>query len=85
MGHVREPWTYEITLPTPLAENGTANIVLETVQTDATYPWPREAAQGDPQVLKFDTDLFVVSPYETVVQRTKIRCVRVRRARGSPA
>jgi oligosaccharyltransferase complex subunit alpha (ribophorin I) len=57
--------------------------VLETVQTDATYPWPREAAQGDPQVLKFDTELFVVSPYETVVQRTKIRFVRVQRAPGS--
>jgi oligosaccharyltransferase complex subunit alpha (ribophorin I) len=48
--------------------------VLETVQSGATHPWPRAAAQGDPQLLRFEAALFVPSPYATVVQRTKIRC-----------
>jgi hypothetical protein len=68
-------WTYTLTLPTPLAENGTVQIVLETVQTKATRAWPAEAGQTDPQVLRFESDLLVLSPYGTVVQRTKIKYV----------
>lgn len=47
--------------------------MLDTVQTHATYPWPKEASQTDAQSLKFEADLFVLSPYRTVVQRTKIK------------
>lgn len=66
---------YAVTLPSPLGVNGTASLVLETVQTHATEPWPRAAAQKDEQLLRYSTDLFVVSPYATAVQRTRIKYV----------
>ncbi|KAH7929440.1 Ribophorin I [Leucogyrophana mollusca] len=62
-----------VTLPKTLAVNGTINLVLETVQTHAAYPWPERAAQTDPQALKYGTDLFILSPYQTQVQRTKVK------------
>lgn len=65
----------DVILPKPLEANGTLNIVLETVQTHATSPWPETAAQKEDQALKFTTDLFVLSPYHTSVQRTKLKCV----------
>jgi len=49
------------------------NLVLETVQTHATFPWPETAKQLDEQALKYNADLFVLSPYYTAVQRTKFR------------
>ncbi|KAI0638058.1 oligosaccharyl transferase alpha subunit [Trametes polyzona] len=64
---------YTVELPKALDTNGTANLVVETVQTHATYAWPQEAAQKDPQSLKYNAELFVLSPYKTAVQRTKIR------------
>jgi len=63
----------DITLPQALGLNATLNIVLETVQTHATYPWPERASQQEGQALKYSTELFVLSPYHTAVQRTKIR------------
>ena len=71
----RGAYLYAVELPKPLKMNGTANLVVETVQTHATYPWPAEASQKDEQSLKWESDLFVLSPYLTLVQRTKIRCV----------
>lgn len=66
---------YTIELPNALKYNASANILVETVQTHATYPWPDTAAQTDPQSLKWTGELFVLSPYQTLVQRTKIRYV----------
>ncbi|KAI9001442.1 oligosaccharyl transferase alpha subunit [Trametes punicea] len=66
-------YLYTVELPKALDTNGTANLVVETVLTHATYPWPQEASQNDPQSLKFSADLFVLSPYRTTIQRTKIR------------
>lgn len=66
---------YSIELPNSLKYNATTNIMVETVQTHATFPWPDQASQADPQSLKYTTDLFVLSPYRTLVQRTKIRYV----------
>ncbi|KAJ7095377.1 Ribophorin I [Mycena belliarum] len=63
----------DITLPQTLGLNATVNIVLETIQTHATYPWPERASQQEDQALKYETDLFVLSPYHTAIQRTKIR------------
>lgn len=68
-------WTAH--LPKALGLNETTSLVLETVQTHATYPWPKEAAQADDQLLKYETDLLIISPYNTVVQRTKIRYARI--------
>lgn len=64
---------YAAELPKPLKLNATTNLVVETVQTHATYPWPGEASQKDGQALKYETGLLVLSPYATSVQRTKIR------------
>lgn len=68
-------YLYTIELPKALNVNGTANLVVETIQTHATYPWPEEASQKDPQSMRHDTELFVLSPYKTAVQRTKFRYV----------
>lgn len=65
-----------MTLPRKLAVNGTINLVLEAIQTHATYPYPAQATQADPQLLKYDAELFVLSPYTTLVQRTKVKCVQ---------
>jgi hypothetical protein len=62
-----------VRLPKPMDLDSTSNLVLETVQTHATRPWPAKAAQDEDQKLKYDMTLFVLSPYRTVVQRTKIR------------
>ncbi|KAM6495891.1 oligosaccharyl transferase alpha subunit [Amanita muscaria] len=67
-----------VKLPRALAVNGTLNIVLETVQTHVTKPWPERASQTEDQALKFATDLFVISPYSTGVQRTKLRILNPR-------
>ncbi|GLB33802.1 putative essential subunit of the N-oligosaccharyl transferase (OST) complex [Lyophyllum shimeji] len=63
----------DVTLPKPLAANATLNLVLETLQTHATWAWPEQASQKDDQALKYQTDLFVLSPYYTAVQRTKVK------------
>ncbi|EAU84778.1 oligosaccharyltransferase alpha subunit [Coprinopsis cinerea okayama7 len=65
----------DVTLPKALSTNKTLNLVFETVQTHATYPWPATAAQGEEQKLKYATELFVLSPYSSVVQRSKIRAM----------
>ncbi|KIJ70571.1 hypothetical protein HYDPIDRAFT_172361 [Hydnomerulius pinastri MD-312] len=62
-----------VTLPKKLSVNGTVNLVLESIQAHATHPHPASAAQTDPQLLKYDTDLFILSPYTTLVQRTKVK------------
>lgn len=64
---------YTVALPQALPVNGTTNLVLETVQVHSTEPWPKAAAQKDEQLLRYATDLFIVSPYNTAVQRTRIR------------
>lgn len=69
------PHLYTVDLPKALGLNGTINLVVETVQTHATYPWPQQASQKDEQNFKYDTELFVLSPYKTSTQRTKIRSV----------
>jgi len=63
----------DIVLPKVLSHNKTINIVLESIQTHATQPYPKSAGQSDEQALKYTTDLFVLSPYPTTVQRTKIK------------
>ncbi|KAI6035371.1 Ribophorin I [Pisolithus orientalis] len=62
-----------VNLPRQLSANGTLNLVFESVQTHATRPHPERAAQTDPQLLNYETGLFVLSPYNTLVQRTKVK------------
>ncbi|KAJ4478059.1 Ribophorin I [Lentinula aciculospora] len=63
----------DVSLEKPLAAGANINLVLETVQTHATWPWPQKAAQDEDQSLKYETSLFVLSPYSTSVQRTKLK------------
>jgi dolichyl-diphosphooligosaccharide---protein glycosyltransferase subunit 1 (ribophorin I) len=54
-------------------------MVLEfnTIQSNAVTPVPATVRQDEPQSLKYVTDIFVVSPYATAVQRTKVRYVKL--------
>ncbi|KAJ3898489.1 Ribophorin I [Lentinula edodes] len=63
----------DVSLEKPLEAGATINLVLETVQTHTTRPWPQQAAQDEDQSLKYETSLFVLSPYNTSVQRTKLK------------
>lgn len=63
----------DILLPQALGLNATVNIVLDTILTHSTYPLPERATQQEDQALKHKTGLFVLSPYHTAVQRTKIK------------
>jgi oligosaccharyltransferase complex subunit alpha (ribophorin I) len=49
------------------------NIVVEALETHATWPWPPTAAQSEGQSLKYETYLFVLSPYDTQVMRNRIK------------
>ncbi|KAF8204968.1 oligosaccharyl transferase alpha subunit [Pholiota molesta] len=63
----------DVQLPVAYPVNKTFNLILETVQTHATHPWPETAGQNEEQALKYSTDLFVISPYTTSIQRTKVK------------
>ncbi|KAF7301668.1 Dolichyl-diphosphooligosaccharide--protein glycosyltransferase subunit 1 [Mycena indigotica] len=63
----------DISLPQAPSVGSSTNIVVESVLTHSTYPWPETAAQNEEQSLKHETDLFVLSPYRSAVQRTKIK------------
>jgi len=69
----REYDLVDIILPRSLRVNETMNIVLETVQTHVTWPLPETATQTEDQALQYKTNLFVLSPYYTLVQRTKLK------------
>jgi len=64
---------YVAELPKPLKKDEQITLELESMLIGATYPWPAAIAQSDKQSLQLDTNLFVLSPYHTTVQRTKIR------------
>ncbi|KAF8524598.1 oligosaccharyl transferase alpha subunit [Hysterangium stoloniferum] len=66
-------WTYVATLPEPLKSLGDVTLEFKTVQSNAGTPLPAMVAQENPQSLKYSTDLFVISPYATTIQRTKVR------------
>ncbi|EJD01498.1 oligosaccharyl transferase alpha subunit [Fomitiporia mediterranea MF3/22] len=66
-------YLYAAVLPNGLKKDEAITVELETVQTHATYPWPPEVGQNAEMSLKYETDLFILSPYATSVQRTKIR------------
>ncbi|KAF7292485.1 Dolichyl-diphosphooligosaccharide--protein glycosyltransferase subunit 1 [Mycena chlorophos] len=55
----------DISLPQALDAGASVNVVVESILTHATYPWPERAAQTDEQSFKHETDLFVLSPYRT--------------------
>ena len=72
-------YSYTVSLPQSLSVNSTVIIVVETVHTHTTYPWPPQAGQESDQALKYEGDLLVLSPYKTATQRIKVRCVFTKR------
>jgi len=66
-------YSYTVSLPQSLSVNSTVNLVVETVHTHTTYPWPPQAGQESDQALKYEGDLLVLSPYKTATQRIKVR------------
>jgi oligosaccharyltransferase complex subunit alpha (ribophorin I) len=73
--HLSGTFSYTVDIPEPLSVNGTVNLVVETVLTHTTYPWPEKVGQENAQSLKYEGDLLVLSPYKTATQRVKVRCV----------
>jgi dolichyl-diphosphooligosaccharide---protein glycosyltransferase subunit 1 (ribophorin I) len=69
-------WSYTATIQKSMKAHTDITLELITVQSNAVKPVPATIRQKDPQSLKYDTDLFVVSPYATAIQRTKIRYVQ---------
>ena len=63
----------DIEFPKALSLNKTINIVFESIQTHASRPFPKSVGQNEEQALKYTTNLFILSPYATSVQRTKIK------------
>ena len=58
-----------------MAEDETATIVVNSILSHASTPFPATVKQGDPQLLKFSTDAYILSPYRTLSERTKIRYI----------
>lgn len=68
-------WIYTVTLPNSLKASGDVTLEFNTIQSNAGTPLPASVSQSDPQSLEYSVDLFVISPYTTTVQRTRVRYV----------
>ncbi|KAG9037725.1 dolichyl-diphosphooligosaccharide--protein glycosyltransferase subunit 1 [Tulasnella sp. JGI-2019a] len=64
---------YGVTLPKPLKVNETATLALHTLQSHASTPLPATIRQSEPLYLKYESDLYILSSYNTVIQRLKLR------------
>ncbi|KAG9016775.1 dolichyl-diphosphooligosaccharide--protein glycosyltransferase subunit 1 [Tulasnella sp. 427] len=64
---------YELSLPQPLKVNETATFILTTVQSHASEPLPGSVRQTEPQALAYETGVYVLSPYDTLIQRIKLK------------
>ena len=69
-------YIFSVELPkSAYGADGDVVLEVDTVQAHSTYPWPPVAAQGQRHFLKYETELFVLSPYQIMTQRTKIKYV----------
>ncbi|KIO31035.1 hypothetical protein M407DRAFT_241952 [Tulasnella calospora MUT 4182] len=64
---------YELSFPKALKNNETATLVLTTIQAHASEPLPATVRQNEPQALAYETGVYVLSPYDTVIQRIKFK------------
>lgn len=62
-----------VKLPKPVPLNDTINLVVDTIQTRVSHPWPEKASQKEEQGMRYSTGLFIISPYSTAVQRLKLK------------
>jgi len=67
-------YLYTVDLP-PMAANATVNLVVDSILSHASTPFPATVKQSEPQRLKFETEALVLTPYPTLSQRIKIRFV----------
>ena len=58
-----------------MAANATATLVVDSILSHASTPFPASIKQSEPQRLKFETEALVLTPYPTLSQRIKIRLV----------
>ncbi|KAG8777234.1 dolichyl-diphosphooligosaccharide--protein glycosyltransferase subunit 1 [Serendipita sp. 407] len=65
-------YLYSVDLP-PMAENASATLIVNSVLVHASTAHPASVKQEEPQCLIFTTEAYVLSPYPTVSERTKIR------------
>lgn len=56
-----------------MEEDASATLVVNSVLVHASTAYPAAVKQGDPQAFKFSTEAYVLSPYKTIAERTKIR------------
>lgn len=73
LSFTREIAFYELSFPKPLNNNETVTLVLSTVQAHASEPLPATVRQTEPQALAYETGVYVLSPYDTVIQRIKLK------------
>ena len=64
---------YSISLPQVLAVNETVTLLINIIETHATSPLPATAKQADAQSLVYETGAYVLSPYATLSQKTRLR------------
>jgi hypothetical protein len=67
-------YLYTVDLP-PMTANATVNLVVDSILSHASTPFPATIKQSDPQRLKFEVEALVLTPYPTSSQRIKIRLV----------
>jgi oligosaccharyltransferase complex subunit alpha (ribophorin I) len=61
-----------------MAQSATATLVVTSVLSHASTPFPASVKQAEPQALKFTTEAYVLTPYHTLSERTKIRYAQSR-------
>lgn len=53
--------------------NDTISLIISSIESHPSYPLPAVAKQTEGQSLLYETEAYVVSPYTTLSQRTKIK------------
>ncbi|KZT60727.1 oligosaccharyltransferase alpha subunit [Calocera cornea HHB12733] len=66
-------YVYAITLPKALPKGESLTLLIDTIESHATYPKPAFASQVDNHFRVYEADGLVLSPYETTSQRLRIK------------
>ena len=70
------PWEaecWEVGLAEPLAAAGTTTVESFVVYAEVQKPFPAEVEQGQPQLMLFVDNAYVLSPYQVSQQSTEVR------------
>ncbi|KZP00188.1 oligosaccharyl transferase alpha subunit [Calocera viscosa TUFC12733] len=66
-------YLYAIKLAKPLPKGESLTLLVDSVQSHATYPKPAFATQHDSHFRVYEADGIVLSPYETTSQRLRVK------------